>query len=166
MAATFTPIASVTLGAAASSVVFSSIPGTYTDLICTMEAKSDSSAPDFQLQLNSDTGTNYSSTGLEGNGSTASSARQSTVAQIRLSFGIEASSTNPGIGIIHIMNYANTTTNKTVLARINNASDGTGLTVGLYRSTAAITSVTLKVSSNNFASGSTFNLYGILGANA
>jgi hypothetical protein len=42
MAATYTPIASITLGATATSVTFSSIPSTYTDLILVMNGSSTS----------------------------------------------------------------------------------------------------------------------------
>jgi hemolysin activation/secretion protein len=65
------------------------------------------------------------------------------------------------------MNYSNTTTNKTFLMRTNTANANTSLSASLWRSTAAITSISLGVEfTQNFVVGSTFNLYGILGANA
>ena len=66
--------------------------------------------------------------------------------------------------IVQFMNYSNTTTNKTVLSRANNAATGTDAIVNLWRSTAAITSIYVYVPSGNFATGSTFTLYGILAA--
>jgi hypothetical protein len=62
------------------------------------------------------------------------------------------------------MNYSNATTYKTALARTS--EDGVAAAyVGLWRSTSAITSITIdKGSSDNFASGSTFTLYGIKAA--
>jgi hypothetical protein len=75
--------------------------------------------------------------------------------------------------IVHIMNYSNTTTFKTYLARNNNAATsgtyvGTEAIVGLAQLTAAITSITIGTASGstdyNFATGSTFSLYGIKAA--
>ena len=65
--------------------------------------------------------------------------------------------------IINIQNYSNTTTYKTILGRANNAVTGVTETVGLWRSTSAITSMTLLQSygSDLFKTGSTFTLYGI-----
>jgi hypothetical protein len=62
------------------------------------------------------------------------------------------------------MNYANTTTYKTVLSRANNSAAGTEAIVGLWRSSAAITSMTVLSETGNIAIGSTFSLYGILAA--
>jgi hypothetical protein len=67
--------------------------------------------------------------------------------------------------ICQIMNYANTTTYKTVLARMNNTSYGVGASVGLWRATpVAITSVEASAAGNNFAVGTTASLYGIAAA--
>jgi hypothetical protein len=63
------------------------------------------------------------------------------------------------------MNYVNSTSNKTYLSRANNATFGTDAIVGLWRSSAAVTSLNLKNSdSNSFVVGSTFTLYGIKAA--
>ena len=63
------------------------------------------------------------------------------------------------------MNYANTTTFKTNVSRSSAATVDVILYAGLYRSTAAITSITLVLSgSQSFTSGSTFTLYGIKAA--
>jgi len=162
MAATYTPIASITLGAAAASVTFSSIPQTYTDLVCVVSAKAASTAFDLYLQFNGDTGNNYSWTALSGTGSAASSTRNSNGPAIQLDNQGSVRTGDFTANIVHIMNYSNSTTNKTVLARAN-SSTGVDLNVGLWRNTAAITSATLYI--NSFAVGSTFNLYGILGSN-
>ena len=71
---TYTPIATQTLGSSAASVTFSSIPGTYTDLMLISFAQGQASGGDNRLvlQFNGDTATNYSSTYLIGNGTTAS----------------------------------------------------------------------------------------------
>lgn len=71
-----------------------------------------------------------------------------------------------GSSIIQINNYSNSTTYKTAFMRTNTASTyGTVFAiVGLWRSTAAITSITLTPDAGSFATGSTFSLYGIAAA--
>ena len=165
MAATYTPIASATVGTATTTVTFSSIPSTYTDLVLIVSADVTSAGQNLLLTFNSDTGSNYSRTFLYGNGSSAVSARSTSQTAIPLSeFGGSGSGS---YNIINIMNYANTTTNKTVLQRGGYASNITAATAGLWRSTAAITSLScVPTGSTTWVAGSTFNLYGILGANA
>jgi hypothetical protein len=169
MSATYTPIASATLGADAASVTFNSIPQTYTDLILIASARSTraATADNSGIRFNSDSGTNYSFTRLWGSGTGAFSSRATneTYAYSR----INAASITAGVfsPIIHnIMNYSNTITNKTVLTRGNATGDAVELNVSLWRNTAAITSITFFAENGNLLLGSTFNLYGILGANA
>ena len=162
MPRTYEPIATTTLGSGATSVTFSSISGAYTDLILVCNGNTSSNANNY-LQFNSDTGSNYSATRLSGDGTSASSARNTNQTQMLLDgFGFWTS-TYEGNKIIHIMNYSNTTTNKTVLTRANTASKGTDALVGLWRSTAAITSVRFN-SDSTIQAGSTFTLYGIKAA--
>jgi len=168
MPATYDKIATTTLGSAAADVTFSSISGAYTDLVVVMNifTSADGSTPQFQF--NTDTGSNYSTTFLEGSGSTATSSRQSSQTDIQFSFNVGGNSTNPQPIIANINNYSNTTTYKTVIGRYNSASGGTypgvGAIVGLWRSTSAITAIKIFPGSGNFNSGSTFTLYGILKA--
>jgi hypothetical protein len=156
---TYTLIASNTLGSAAADVTFSSIPGTYTDLI--LVANID--ATDYTsvwLQFNSDTGSNYSRTILVGDGTSATSDRSSNATNT----AIAVANTEWGTMIFQIMDYSNSTTYKTALARSANNSQ-TRAGVGLWRSTSAITSVKVGISAANFNSGSTFRLYGIEAGN-
>ena len=163
MAATYTPIASITLGTATSSVTFSSIPSTYTDLILIMNGASTSGGQNYEFRFNSDTGSNYSNTRLIGNGSTAASYRGSNETTLNVG-GIY---TDRNTIISQIMNYSNATTNKTVISRSNSAGNNTGLFAGLWRNTAAINTILVTLTgSDTFVLGSTFDLYGILGANA
>jgi len=162
MAATYTPIASITLGATASSVTFSSIPQTYTDLVLVGSVNT-TAGLDYWYRLNSDTASNYSNTRLSGDGSAASSFRVASATLIYLN---RTPSTGQHNFTMHLMNYSNTTTNKTQLIRFDNASGDAILRVGLWRSTAAISTILIQTDSSTFTAGSTFNLYGILGANA
>jgi hypothetical protein len=70
MASTYTPIATTTLGSAATSYTFTSIPTTYTDLILIVNAKNASTGSYPKMQVGNgsvDTGNNYSRTYLTGN---------------------------------------------------------------------------------------------------
>lgn len=159
---TYEPIATQTLGSAASSVTFSSISGSYTDLVL-VTAGQGTTAGVGLLTFNGDnpnSGSNYSNTSLYGDGSTAGSYRRTSQARINDSLFWTAQCNN----IFQIMNYANTTTNKTVLLRANYPGGELNATVGLYRSTSAITSLTLTHSGTTFIAGSTFTLYGIAAA--
>ena len=158
---TYTPIATTTLGSAQNSVTFSSISGAYTDLVLVATVKLTSSNTDrLFLQFNGDTGTNYSATYLQGDGSAAASGRFSSVAEMRF---YNQSTADFYPNIIHIMNYANSTTYKTAIGRSSAAAISATATVGIWRSTAAITQVDVK-SPYTFTSGSTFSLYGIAAA--
>ena len=164
MAITYTPIATNTLGSAAASVTFSSISSTYTDLVVVVSARNTTATYTAVIRLNGDSGSNYSSTQLYGDGSSAASNRDTSRSYID---NILAASSGDASGVfstslVHIMNYANTTTYKTVLSRTNLAIQ-VATSVGLWRNTAAINSVEVR-SASNFASGSTFTLYGIKAA--
>ena len=157
---TYTPIATYTAPSTQSSYTFTSISGSYTDLRMVISGNSASGTGAMWVQFNSDTGSNYSDTFLQGNGTTATSVRDTSAAA--LYFGYH--STNPSNWLLDFQNYANTTTYKTVLARGNDASAYTTAVVGLWRSTAAITSIKVSNTSGSFATGMTFTLYGIAAA--
>ena len=157
MASTYEPIATTTLGSSSSSVTFSSISGSYTDLVIVFSGTSTGLAG-INIQFNGDTGSNYSRTIINGDGSTASSSRETSQAASTLGL----SSTTQSDSTFHVFNYANTTTYKTVVARANVTASLVRAGVGTWRSTAAITSVTL--SFPTFNTGSTFSLYGIKAA--
>jgi hypothetical protein len=168
MATTYEPIATTTLASAAASYTFSSIPATYTDLVLIAgNLVATTGNPNVNLQFNGDTGSNYSATILEGTGSSAQAARKTSVTQIVEGNNVSLGGTNPSTIIYNVMNYSNTTTYKTALLRNSELSTtypGTGATVGLWRNTAAITSVSLTIGSSTFAAGATFTLYGIKSA--
>ena len=156
---TYTPIATQTTSGSTGAVTFSSIPNTYTDLVVVINT-SLSGLCNSLLQFNGDTGSNYSGTVIVGNGSTATSGRNSNLTFSYLGLY------NASIGnlILNIQNYSNTTTYKTLLTRSNN-SQYIESYVSLWRSTAAINSIYLtQDSGGNFSAGSTFTLYGISAA--
>jgi hypothetical protein len=157
---TYVALDKVTVGTATTSVTISGIPATYTDLVAVIQSTTSSPAPSTSLQFNGDTTSNYSHTYLTGDGSSASSSRNSTDRALIAYNGTVGA--NPNTVIVNIMNYANTTTFKTFLSRASNATYGTDAVVGMWRKTPeAINSITFLTGTTGFAAGSTFSLYGI-----
>ena len=160
MPSTYEPIATQTLGSDTSTVTFSSISGSYTDLIFVVGGGLASQGA-MQIRFNSDTGSNYSVTRLYGDGTTASSDRFSSQTSLDLGF-LQGNLNNNSI--IQVMNYSNSTTFKSVLNRWNTSGYVAGV-VGLWRSTAAINALSIYNSTGiNLKSGTSFTLYGIKAA--
>lgn len=159
---TYTPIASYTVTSAQASYTFSSISGSYTDLILIMNASASTGAYEIQVGNGTiDTGTNYSRTYIYGDGTSAASGRGSNLDRTYIASG----SSSFGTTVIHLMNYSNSTTYKTLLMRGNDVAAVATAAVSLWRNTAAINTIKIAgYSSANLASGSTFTLYGILSA--
>lgn len=170
MPVTYKPIATQTLGSAATTVTFSSISDAYTDLVLIVSSAITSGNDNLRLQVGNgsvDGGSNYSYTALTGNGSTAASARASNETTMLTDYNGYMQTTLGNVTkVINFQNYSNTTTFKTVLIRSNNAPTGTDALVSLWRSTAAINIITMYVAggATTFKAGSTFTLYGIKAA--
>jgi hypothetical protein len=161
MAVTYEAIATQTLGSATSSVTFSSIPSTYTDLYLVTNVSRTTAAGAIYLdQINSDSGSNYSFTYMYGNGSAASSGRASGGTESFLG----DISTTPSSVNISLQNYSNSTTYKTWLSRASASANAVAAVVGLWRSTSAINTFRIRTSTGTFDAGSTFTLYGIKAA--
>lgn len=171
--ATYALIASQTLGSATTTVSLTSIPSTYTDLRLVIVPASSSGTNGIRMRINGDTASNYSATYLGGNGTSAASARDTSATQMQLSWytGIN---TTLGVQIytIDFLDYANTTTSKTMLLRTTAAGNAVEANVGLWRKTPeAITSLSFNINSfgsstGDFVTGTTFRLYGIQAGNA
>jgi len=162
--ATYTPLATTTTSGSVANYTFTSISGAYTDLIIVVNGGA-SVVADVYVRLNGDTGSNYSSTLLSLDNLTVVSGRYSNATAMRLT---DAGSLNNTLGatnqIFNIMNYANTTTYKSVMSRTNRATGGLDTFSGLWFSTSAITTVLLYPGSGTFLDGTTFTLYGIAAA--
>lgn len=169
----FQSIATVTVGSGGSSAItFSSIPSTFKHLQLRGIVRSDLSGSGnnigLYMRLNSDTGSNYNWHELAGNGS-------STLAYGQSDSGMNVNPHCPRAGdtassfsgnIIDVLDYANTSKNTTVRTFAGNDTNGGGwmhLTSGLWRNTAAVSSISFFVESSNFAEFSLFALYGIKG---
>jgi hypothetical protein len=167
MPATYEPIATTTLGTTATTVEFTSIPGTYTDLILVVSGSFDT-INDIRFRINGDTGNNYSFTLITGDGSSATSTRSQGISSgLGTYYGQITTTLGNSVQILQFMNYSNTTTNKTILSRANGAGGGVDALINLFNSTSAITTITLAKSSTfvgTWQVGSTFTLYGIKAA--
>lgn len=174
----FESIASATGTGSSNTITFSSIPGTYQHLQIRYIGKSTTSSPagvaQISMQLNSDTGANYTRHRLIADGVSASAIGVGGVT----SFNFETSIPNSdvtlanmhGVGVFDIHDYASTSKNKTL--RGFSGSDVNGqitsylsLSSGLWFATpAVISSITLTLSSGSWTTTSQFALYGIKGA--
>jgi hypothetical protein len=167
MPATYEPIATTTLGSSAASIAFTSITSAYTDLRLVITSLASASTIGGMIQFNSDTGSNYSYTRMTGNGTAASSTRVSNFTQLNTAFSGNATTTIPMLQTVDIFSYAGST-NKTILVTSQSDQNGSGnveRSCGLWRNTAAITRIDIfPNSANNFATGTTATLYGILKA--
>ena len=180
MPATYEPIATYTVTSGTPvSYTFTSIPQTYTDLILVSGyagnyGSNDRSQIGIQVGNGSaDTGSNYSSTVLTGNGTTVSSSRPATADQFSVStFPLgPSSSLQQANVIVHFINYTNTASYKSILTRntqmnSDNNTPSTTTQVGTWRSTSAINTLKIKDLGNAyyFYAGSFFTLYGIKAA--
>jgi hypothetical protein len=163
MASTYNIISRTVLASGASTITFSAIPATYTDLRLVINYKLDT-AYAMQFQFNADTATNYSTTILYGNGSSAGSGRYSQ-AFCKIADNVDSVW---ALGTIDVFSYAGSTYKTSLMTNSadNNGSGWIERNVGLWRSTAAITS--LKVGSIGASylmiAGTTATLYGIKAA--
>jgi hypothetical protein len=160
--ATYTPLQSVVLTSTSTSVSFTGIDQSYTDLVVVSSfLKPTGGSPRFRLNV--DSSALYSQTILYGNGTSALSGRETGQTAYYLMDYFNPSTTNANFAIVHLLNYSNITTFKTMLERSGSADIGTEVSIGLYRSTNAVTSITINAdgSTGVFSTGSTFDLYGI-----
>ena len=161
---TYEPIATTTLGSAANSITFSSIASTYTDLRLVITYDATINTSEIYMRFNSDSGSNYSRTRLQSDGTTVS-----TGVSTNQTYGILGGTDAPMVYYgIDIFSYAGST-NKTYLAEFAQDKNGSGQVrrdVGLWRSTSAITSILLdgSLGGGQLPAGTIATLYGIKAA--
>ena len=166
MPATYEKIASTTLGSASNTITFNSLSSAYTDLKVIFVGKGGVGGEYVALRFNSDTATNYSATILAGYGSAASARETNQTGMYVGNYFVGLDTSIPAYISFDIFSY-NGSTFKTVLGAASNDLNGSGETVrsvGLWRSTSAITSLSIITGSGTMATGSIATLYGILKA--
>jgi hypothetical protein len=168
MATTYEKIATQTLSSNATTIDFNSIPGTFTDIRLVVVALKQSGAANFYpyMQVNGDTASNYSMTFVRGNGSSSSTGRNTSVTEWQLAHENTTVNT-PQLLTVDMFSYAGSTF-KSCLVERNADFNGSGQVarqVGLWRSTSAITSISLfDPFGNGYGTGTIATLYGILKA--
>lgn len=165
--ATYEPIATTTVTTSTATVTFSSIPSTYTDLILVAGGLLQTTGGNgLRIRFNNDSGSNYSDTDWLGNGSTYPTNRETSTTS-NYAASTTFSSTNVGVAICQIMDYASTTKYKTLISLGGQALSDVNITINLWRSTSAINRIDLAMGStfpsDNF-SKVTLTLYGITAA--
>ena len=173
-------ITTVTVGSGGSSTItFSSIPSTYQHLQIRGIARSTNGSTNginIYVRFNSDTASNYSWHLLDTY--QGASAAVEAAAGTSTSYALAGVMPNSALlsnmfnaTVIDILDYANTNKFKTTRSLsgydFNGATTGysyMGLYSGNWRSTSAVTSITLLGAADNFAQYSKFGLFGIKGA--
>jgi hypothetical protein len=128
-----------------------------------------STVDNMTMIFNADTATNYSDHYIMGDGSAVSSSNGTSQSNMEAGYIAGNSFTANGFGfaIIDILDFSNTSKNKTIRSLTGLSASGTNgimMMSGLWRSTSAVTSITLDQNAGtNFVSGSRFSLYGIKG---
>lgn len=170
MANTYELISSSTIGSGgASSIVFSNIPQTYTDLKVIYSCRTDNASvgQSMGVQFNSTT-SGYSWRVLYGNGSSATSTNSTSAGDMYIgeANGANATSNIFSNGEFYVANYA-TSNVKVLIAEAVAENNGTSgfsfFATNLSGVTAAITSLTIRPYSGGqtIQQYSTFQLYGI-----
>ena len=159
MATTFTKIASVSVGSGGvSSIDFTSIPSTYTDL-CVKLSVSAASSNGFLMSINGSTA-NFTYRLLEGDGAAAASYN-GTSGRIAYAFSSATIFSNVEV---YLPNYAGST-NKSfstdAVSEQNATTAYADLTASLWSQTAAINALGFYFSAGNIREYSTATLYGI-----
>lgn len=161
--ATYVPIASTTIsGNSTSTVTFSNLPQTYTDLVVIKHGTHTGNSNSV-MRFNGDTSTNYSQVYNYGNGTnTYVSGSDNNFSGLFIDY-INTSGTPPtSMEQVNIMSYRNTAFYTSVIARRDDLMNATLLLVGTWRNTAAITSITIFANDGaNFSDGLSINIYGI-----
>jgi hypothetical protein len=160
MTSTYDKVLTYTIPSPQASYTFTSIPTTYTDLVMIVSIPSSVTGANSFIRVGNgsiDTGSNYSDTQIYGTGSAAGSTRNSNYGYAY--GGVVGANC---VSIINFMNYSNTTTYKTILARGNAAGTYVDAVVSLWRSTSAINTIQFQDGgAANLPTGTTLTLYGI-----
>ena len=173
MATTFTLISSTTVGSGgASSIDFTSIPSTYTDLQILFSGRSTSAVTGLGLyfQFNGSSSAIYTYNELYAYSGGIGPFKQTSITDFFAGYvpGTSGTASTFSSNNIYIPNYASSTNKPVFLSNAWEVNSTTGwqndLVVGLWASTAAINRVYIYPGSGNFAQYTTAYLYGISNA--
>lgn len=173
MANTYIQIGStVQVGAGGQSTIeFTAIPSTYTDLAVKLTARSTvTGVSTIRMKLNTDTGANYTYKQIQGAGSgsptsSGGAGASSSSNEIGLIDGSDSTTSTFSSTDLYFPNYASSVAKSWSVDSVEEENATTAyvrLTSGLWTGTAAINAITFTLPSGNFAQYSTASLYGIL----
>ena len=161
-------LSTVTLSAATASVTFAGIPTGYKHLQIRYIVRSTQASTEtgINARLNSDTGSNYAWHYLFGDGASVAASAGATQTSLNLVnvTGASATASAFAVGVLDVLDYANTSKYKTL--RLLQGWDGNGngrinFSSGLWMSTSANNAIEFYPSSGNWAQYSSFTLYGV-----
>jgi hypothetical protein len=168
------PLATTTLSTSQSTITFSSIPQDYEHLQLRIFARSTFSGGvrNITLRFNSDTGSNYLTHQIQGNGSAVSAYYEpaSNLMYIGMTSAAGNTANVFAVNVMDILDYTNTNKNTTV-RNLQGFDENGGGTIwfrsGLWLNTSAINAISLTIEGgHSFAQYSHFALYGIKRAGA
>lgn len=169
-----TKISKVVTSGSASTITFSSISGSYTDLMIVIAGRDTATGTadaSVRIKINNDgTSSNYTSSQfLVGSGASASANTTASSSNGVSICNIPGSLNNAnavGAARILIPNYSGTTFYKMIESQYGSAFNttptlGNGAYVAVWKSTSAITDITLTAGVTAFVDGTTATLYGL-----
>lgn len=179
MPKTFELISSQTLASSTGVISFTSIPGTFTDLVLFLHLQTDPSYGDGRIRFNGDSSNIYYTLMTNGNASGGSTEYEFQSTGFRfIQNGLPGPASTEGSPTVNnfysgskidIFSYASSTVKKSVHALSGGYdSDGVNWAGGIWNSTAAITQIDIESAGGGgtypFAVGSMATLYGIKAA--
>jgi len=166
---TYELIATATGTGSNSVITFSSIPNTYTDLRLMMNLQTVSGGPNNLIVFNGDSGTNYSYRVIGASPSaTVYYGSGQGLNYIYNTIGTNLNTFGTSCRTLDIFQYKNTSVYKTVI-EVENTNTSTSTVGGTYNltstqlwsSTAAITSISMSIAGDTYATTTECRLFGI-----
>jgi hypothetical protein len=165
MARTYEPIQTLN-GTGSSTLSFSTLPTTYTDLILVITNLTiASTGQGVLLRFNGVSGTVYGTRRISGSGSNPIYVADVNQTGAQIGYGAIGYNGEPGHIVAHINDYRNTTLYKTIIARGSDFNSEASMDMSNWQSTNAITDISV-ISGAAFNANTIFTLYGILAGSA
>ena len=167
MAITYDPIATTTLGTAASSITFSSIAASWTDLRMVLYASNTTNNFNIRFRFNGDTSASYNDITFYAYPPTVGSGNDANLTENLANYSLGMPITpNYGLYTFDVMGYAGSRYKTTLNTAAENQSTQGEVSriVNMWESTSAITQISARVTGGNFTVGTMATLYGIKAA--
>lgn len=153
--ATYEPITSIQITSASSTIDIGSIPQIYKDLKIVLRGKGTGGTGNASLRFNGNSSSLYSRVRFLSSGGAPSTERMTS--DNNLDFGDIGGF--EFLGLIHILDYSNTTTFKNIISRFN-TEDYISMYAGVWQNTSAINSIQI-IAPAAMQSGTTVDIYGL-----